>query len=124
MKHNSRKTLIFGVLGIFSFLILGYGYAKTRDLLSGTKLVVLEPRTGEVVKSEMITIEGEVGPIIHLEINGAQVLSGEGGRFEYKTLLAPGYNVIEIQAIDKFDREIRKTIEVVYEPQKHTAQNN
>ena len=115
---NSYRTR-FGILilTLMGLVVLGYGYARAHDLIAGTKIVILEPRPMETTTKQILTIRGEVGPITHLKINGDQVLVGEDGHFELKLLLATGFNLLEVRATDKFNREVKKIFEVVYQPE-------
>ena len=112
-----RKIQIMtGVGGVclllFSFGI--YGFYKATGFLAGPDIVMEYPKSGQTVLQSYNTAKGKAVNISSLRVNGRQIFTDEEGNFETSLLLAEGYNIIEVKANDKFNREIRKLIEVVY----------
>lgn len=120
MKKNlttsPRRKMIFPLLTCLVVIIIGYGYIKINDLIWGTKLTIFEPNENYVSSEEFLKIRGKVEEIKTLFINNAPVLPQENGDFETDLLLARGYNLIEIKITDKFNRQTKKLLEVVYSP--------
>lgn len=104
-------------LVIFFLLIAVYALYQTHALAEGPNIVIEQPVTsGATTADPVVTIEGQAERISHLFLNGGRIFTNEAGHFREKLLLAPGYNLISLIAQDKFDREIEREIELVYNP--------
>jgi hypothetical protein len=110
-----KSQLFFGsgllILLIFSFGI--FGLYKARDFLLGPKIVIESPSNGQTVSSSYLEIKGAAKNISLLYLNGRQIFTDQEGNFKENLLLARGYNIIEVSAKDKFNREARIKREVV-----------
>lgn len=91
-----------------------YGFYKAKGFLAGPDIIIEYPQNGQLVSQSYVTIKGKAVNIASLYVNGRQIFTDEEGRFESGLLLATGHNIIEVKASDKFNREIKKIIEVVY----------
>ena len=104
-----HKKLILVLVGL---LILGYGLWQARDFLGGPKIYIENPKEGETIEKELITINGMVEDVTRLTLNGRAIFIDEAGKFEEEILVNPGVNIIELRAEDKFGHEkiSRRTI--------------
>ena len=112
-----RKIQIITGMGSICFLLLVfgiYGFYKAKGFLAGPGIAIEYPKNGQLVPQSHNTIKGRAVNISNLRVNGRQIFTDEGGNFEVGLLLAKGYNIIEVKANDKFNREVKKIIEVVY----------
>lgn len=105
---NSSKIILFIII---TGLILIYGYFQVRNLLLGPEIEIISPQYIETTE-ETIEIRGIAKRIQALYLNGGDILTTEDGTFGELLILHPGYNIIELQGKDKFDREITKTLEI------------
>jgi len=112
---SKRKALI--VCTIVVLLFGAYLYRQTKNLLLGPNIKVTSPLSGTTVDENLITLTGRVKRIDHLFLNDGKIFTDESGRFDEKLLLSAGYNLIQIEAKDRFGRETQEVIELVYEPQ-------
>lgn len=113
---STPKVQIFIRIGILIILIAVfgiYGFYKTKDFLMGPKIILETPKNGEVLSNSYLTIDGTAKRISQLYLNGRQIFTDEDGKFNENLLLARGYNIIEVSAIDKFNREIREVRKIV-----------
>jgi len=106
------KVILIGVLFVF---IIGYSYYKTKDLIGGVKLTVAGIEHGETVSNPLIELSGTARRAIHVRINGREIFIDSEGIFRDSLLLLPGYNIITIEAQNKFGKEVQKTFEVFLE---------
>ena len=100
----------------FVFIAIGvvlYAYNQSKNFLRGPQVTIINPLDGERFYNPLITIEGTALNISKLELNGMQIYIDERGHFKEELLLQDGYNIITIQAYDKFKRDIIETREVV-----------
>ncbi len=111
LKSGIKITLGAIVLAI----ILGYAYLKTESFLSGPSISITAPQNGSSVHQQVTLIEGVVEHAAHITLNGRQIYTDEAGILREEVLLAEGYNVLELSARDRFGRETKKILEVVYQ---------
>jgi hypothetical protein len=96
---------------IFVFVV--YGFIKAENFLLGPKIIINTPKDGQTFTNSAIEISGQASNISLLYLNGRQIFTNKSGEFKESLLLARGYNIIEIKAKDKFNREIKEIRELV-----------
>lgn len=108
---NSYIKVFLGiiVLGV----ILSYVWVKSRDFLEGPVIIIHSPDSGETFES-LIDITGEARHISNITLNDRKIFVDEKGLFSEQLLLSEGYNIITIEAGDRFKRTVRETIELVF----------
>jgi hypothetical protein len=109
MRLLAKIMIIAVLIGGFSF----YGLFKARDFLAGPKISIESPKDGETVSSSYIEVKGKAKNVSLLSLDGRQIYASQDGIFKENLLLAKGYNIIELSAKDKFNREIKLIREVV-----------
>lgn len=110
--RDSRLTKL--AIGIFFIVVLGYAYFEARGIFYGPRIHV-SAKTTEV-NDPLITVQGQADRISSLSMNGKPITVTEDGAFSEPYLLAPGLNRIVLDARDKYGRESREIIEIVYTP--------
>lgn len=113
MRNFSNLLKILLLLAITT-IIITYAYYKTRDFVYGPTITINYPNNGTSVYDSLIEVEGTAKRISYISINDRQIFTDENGSFKEKLLIYPGYNIITIKASDKFDRNTKKTLEIVY----------
>lgn len=104
MKKSISVILILGLLAIF----LIYFWVQFSPVLFGPKLVVFTPENGQTFMSGQVEVEGAVGDIASLHLNGRSIYTDENGYFKEVLLFAPGLNIIEVKAKDKFGKVLKE----------------
>lgn len=99
--------VIFGVIG-------GYILFNSRILIDGPSIEVTYPQNGATLQEKLITIEGRTKNTTFISVNDRPISVDEEGFFRDSLLLLPGYNIITIEAKDKFEREISKRLDLYY----------
>ena len=118
MKKPFRPTRRYFKLGFGATLglaLLGYGLYQTSDLWRGPELHIATPTNGQTFAQNPITINGQAERIAYLWLNGQPIFTDEHGQFSQKLLLAPGYNIIKLEARDKFGRSVSRSLQLVLE---------
>src|SRR3989344_6740930 len=110
--HDSRLTRI--ILIVFFISLAAYAYYEARGLLSGP-VIEVENRIMEV-QEPFITIEGKAGRIATLSMNGKTIPVTEDGAFSEGYVLAEGYNLIVLEARDRYGNATELEVEIVYTP--------
>lgn len=104
------KTTLFSSL----FLIIGvYGAFQAHKFLTGPVITVLSPQNGTVYSSAFIEVRGKTQNVSHIEFNGRKIFTDTDGNFHEKLLLYPGYNILVLDAEDKFGKSVEKKLELV-----------
>ncbi len=112
----NNKAQSFLKIGVVVCLIIGfafYGLYKARNFLTGPQITVSEPRNGQVFQGSYIKVAGQAKNIASIFLNGKPIFIDETGLFKENLLLARGYNIMEVRAVDKFGRIIAERREVV-----------
>ncbi len=113
MQTNVKKTLTFALSVILAAAVLWYAYFRARDFLRGPILTVDQPENGITLISPLTEISGTARNISFLSLDGRTIFTDKNGNWNEKQLLSDGYNIIEIDAKDRFGREIKKTLQLV-----------
>ena len=98
---------------IFGAIILIYSIFQAWKLISGPVVKISNPIDGTTFKQALIEISGETRNISYIHLNDKPIFTDKDGNFNEKFLLSPGYNVIKIDASDKFKKRIEKRLELV-----------
>ena len=94
--------------------ILAYVFFNTRLFITGPQIVIESPVTGVSVDENLIQIKGQVLNSSFISINDRAISVNDEGDFSEQILLLDGYNVIIIKAKDKFERQVTKQLDLVY----------
>ena len=114
MMKNLKTYLKFTFIGIFVVVIFGYALFQARNIISGPVIKIQTPENGASLEHSLINIEGVAKNISHISMNDRQIFTDERGAFSEKLLLSYGYNIITIKARDRFGRETKETLKLIY----------
>jgi hypothetical protein len=95
-------------------IILGYGIFQAKNIIAGPKIEVSSPVNGASLGEPLIEIHGTARHISFLTLNGDKIYTDEAGAFREKILLSYGYNIMTLEAKDRFGRKVTKTLELIY----------
>ena len=98
MRVAHKKAVLILMLSA----IFVYGIFQTRDYLMGPRILLESPEEGQIFKGNLIEVSGKINDVSRVTLDGRLIFTNEAGEFKEKTLLAPGVNVIELKAEDKF----------------------
>ena len=109
------KLLIKIFLGLILLsLVSSYVLFEFRGIITGPFVKIIEPENGQTLKKAFVEIKAETKNISFISLNDRPTTVDEGGLLSEKLLMAPGYNIIKIQAKDRFGRERVYFLELVY----------
>ncbi len=112
---NIKKFLSFGLFaGLFLFII-GYSIFQTKAISRGVTLNIPDLKDGEVSDSEILTLAGTAIHATHLSVNNKEIVIDEKNNFLEELVLSDGYNIITVEAKDKFGKITKKSFRVLYE---------
>ncbi len=110
-----RPQSFFGI-GIIILLVLSfsfYGISKSWGFLNGPEIIIESPADFQKASNSYMEIKGRAEYVSNLYLNGSQIFTDENGNFKESLLLAKGYNIIVIEAQDKFGRTAKEKREIV-----------
>lgn len=113
-RRGIKRILKILTLILVAGTILIYAGFKAKDLVLGPQLAITSPIDGAVMDQSLVEITGTVKNISFLRLNDNKIFADEHGVFREKLLLSYGYNIISVEADDRFGRSIQKTIRLIY----------
>jgi hypothetical protein len=111
---NIKRYLGFGVLGALFVFIVAYSIFQTRSLAKGVDLLVNGITDGEIFEGNILKLSGQATHAKHIMINDREILVDKDDNFSEELVLSPGYNIITIEAEDKFDKKTDAIYRVFY----------
>jgi len=115
-RETTRKRARWGVVIFFIVIIVGYGALEARNLAEGPIVSITNPRDGTVATSSVIAITGVAKNVSFITLNGNQIFTDENGNFSEDRIISTGYNVITVDARDKFGKKVEKVLYITYKP--------
>jgi len=109
MHFLLKITLIFILLAGF----LLFGFYKARGFILGPEIVIFEPSGITNPNQSHVILKGIVKNVSLLYLNGNQIFTNKNGEFQEDLLLARGYNIIEVEGKDKFNRQTKILKEII-----------
>jgi hypothetical protein len=120
-SRDAKKALKIIAICAFFLLIIGYGFLRSRELLFGIK--IRDVKINESValpqmnlKTDVVKFSGNAKNAVTLTLNGREISIDQEGNFNESVALLSGYNVIKIEATDKFGSVDEKNYQVIYAP--------
>ena len=113
---NKNLNTYLKIIGIIVFVtaIFGYAFFQARNIVLGPVVEITNPMNGASVESSLVEITGKVKNISHINMNDNQIFTDDKGVFNEKLILSYGYNIITINARDRFGRVVKKKLELIY----------
>lgn len=116
-KHTPAFVKI--VLALIAIIaVVSYVFFNSRVFIAGPKISVSSPENGSGTDKNVVEIVGNTENTSAISINDRPILIDESGNFKESLLLVPGYNIIMIEAQDKFDRHISERLDLFYKANK------
>lgn len=107
------KRIIFSVVAIIVLIGLFFLYREIDSFANEPSLLILNPSSDNVeILTNSIIVEGVTDKEAKLFINGQPILVNDEGKFRENLTLQNGLNAINIKAINKFNKETAKLINI------------
>ena len=114
MAQDFKKILkVASVLGIAT-IIFFYALFQSYALVFGIKIKNVNIADGAKTENPVLEITGKAENAVLLTINGRTISVDEGGNFKETIVLLGGYNVISIEAEDKFGNKDEKNYKLIH----------
>ena len=113
MNRNALSKLKIALISTLGLTILGYSLFQAQKLISGPIIEIYTPQNGATYNQTLIEIDGRARNVSYLNLDNRPIFTDKNGYFKEKLLLSPGYNIIKLDAKDKFNTYREKTLQVV-----------
>ncbi len=113
MNRNALSILKLSLVSILGLTILGYALFQGQKIIVGPVIDIYTPQNGATYNQTLIEIEGQARNIAYLNLNDRAIFTDKEGYFKEKLLLSPGYNIIKLDARDKFKKYTEKKLELI-----------
>lgn len=111
--YTAREKLKTTFLVILFISTVIYGTSRAYPLISGVKIIITEPYDGQTVSSTTFKIKGYVSRSKEIKIQGQPINIDKEGSFEEILVPSFPYTLITVEAKDKYDHKVIKTIRVI-----------
>jgi hypothetical protein len=116
-----KKYVGVGLLaGLFVFIGL-YTVWETKSLSKGVNLQLSGITDGASVSSDVVSLQGSAFHASHITIDGREIEVDKDDNFTEELVLSPGYNIITVEARDKFNKKTQNTYRVFYKGDAETT---
>lgn len=116
MERTPKLIIGVSVIILVVLGLIAYAYLQSREYLRGPVIAIMEPEGGSISTTSRITLRGSSKNISFLTLNGRQIFTDEQGRFRESLFLSDGYNIMTLEAKDRFGHSVEKRLELVYKP--------
>lgn len=100
-------------LSLLTLVIVSYSIFQAWKIIQGPVIEIYGPENGATFTQALIEVEGRAKNISFLNLDDRPIYTDKTGYFKEKILLSPGYNVIKIDASDKFKKYTEKRLYLV-----------
>lgn len=98
-------------------IVLGYSAVTLAGFIQGPRITITSPQTGFSTTTPLVTVTGHAVHVNSFTINDAPTALDLEGNFSEQLLLAEGYNIISVEAKDRYGRTTEKKIEIILHPE-------
>lgn len=116
VSNNNQKLFAKIALGALFIFILSFGFFRAYHLIFGVKIKNINIKNWVTLEENTERITGNAYGAILLTLNGREILVDKKGNFDEIVALYPGYNIIDLEAKDKFGSKDHKNYQLIYKP--------
>jgi hypothetical protein len=114
MQSDAKKILRVGLLTVLFLFIIIYAFFRSKDLIFGVKVKNVNLVDGTKYTESVIKITGIAKNATYLGLNDREISIDQAGNFSEDFALLSGYNIIKIEAKDKFGHIDEKNYKLIY----------
>jgi cytoskeleton protein RodZ len=106
------QKILFLTIVVVVFSGLFFLYQEIDSFASAPSLIILTPENDSEISENSVSVEGVTDKDAVLFINNQPILVNDEGKFMENLTLQSGLNVIGVKAVNKFGKEMEKSITV------------
>ena len=114
MTQDVKKIIKIASYSLFFLFIIIYGFFRSQDLIFGVKIRDVNIMDGLTLTESVFVVTGNAKNAVNLSLNGRIVSIDKDGNFNETIALLSGYNVVSIEATDKFGNSDKKDYKIIY----------
>ncbi len=111
---NPRKLLHTALLTGFFIFIVVFAFYRSYNLIFGVKIKEVNLQNGSMTAASIQSVTGNAKNAVVLKLNGREISIDKSGNFSENLVLSPGYNIVSIEAQDKFGSIDHKDYQLIY----------
>ena len=120
MQNQTKRNLKIIILSTFFLLIIIFILFNSQNIIFGVKIKNVNINGLPAVENMKVTdniakITGKAKNAVNLKLDGREISIDQKGNFDETISLFLGYNLINIQAQDKFGNVDEKNYQLIYE---------
>lgn len=124
MEKTPKLILAVAAGAIIAAGLLVYVYRQSKEYLAGPVITVAEPEDGSLSTTSRVILSGTARNLSFLTLNDRKIFTDERGKFKESLLLQEGYNIMTLEARDRFGHTKTKRLELVYKPPESQMENS
>lgn len=115
MAENKTKKKIktFVLIAFFTFIVI-FSFFNAKNLIFGVKIKNVNITNNQKVINNILKVNGIAKNAKILSLNGREISIDQKGNFEETLALLSGYNLIKIEAEDKFGNVDEKNYQLMH----------
>ncbi len=113
-RRETKFYLKVIIIVLFLICLFGYGAFEIWDYVTGPKIIIFSPTDGVAVSESLLTISGQGKNTKEITLNDRPIVVNETGHFSEKILLSYGYNMLKLEAWDRFGKKTEQELQIVY----------
>ena len=113
MQSKERRIIKGIVFGLVILVVVLFSIFQSKNLIAGPRIEIISPLNGQTVEESLVKVTGKTKNISEIKLSGKNIFVDENGLFEEKVLLSYGYNVVIIEARDRFNRKTKEELQLV-----------
>lgn len=110
IKKAKHAIFLFFIIFIFG----GYFAYQLKNYFGGPKIILNNLNEWNMTNSDFIEIAGSAKNVSNFFLNGRKIFWNEKGYFKENLVLAPGLNIMQIRADDKFGHKKEEYYYIIY----------
>ncbi len=113
-RRETKFYLKAIIICLFLCALFGYGIFEVWNYATGPKITISSPANGSVVSESLTLIAGKIKNTKEITLNDRPIVVDENGNFSEEILLSYGYNVLKLEAQDRFGKKTEEILQVIY----------
>jgi len=113
-ERIGKKILKIVLLSIFFIFIIIYAFFRSSELIFGVKIKNINITDGAKFEQSVIQVTGNAKNAVFISLNNREISIDKAGNFKEDIALISGYNIITLEAKDKFGHTDEKDYKIIY----------
>lgn len=114
IKRFNKKVAVVAIVSLFVIIYLAW---RINEFWGVPTIEIISPAAdGLIVNSPTIKLAGRINSADKLTVNGEEIVSDSGGRFEKEFALQPGINTAEFKVKKILGKETKIIRQIIYQP--------